>query len=1039
MPNKWNSFQAAIKSFKLSMSSVRALYKTFSGDSVKAINSLTQIPVKIRQKKIKVVIKPRRDYVKEEYQEMTQRFLGLKEDIKTMFMPEYITLSQVMEIILENYVQGKFYLLEIEGINYTLNDRNLAQLESLLYNDDVIIAYTNSDADFVLRLSNAHWMNITLLGDTRKRKHEESGFFPYWNTTDKDLIKYQIFKKTDKYQELSVDNCFVYTLQQSKQFTDIEMSEIKLFIQTRDLSVRKINQICQRFNFSVNLKRRRPDGKLDVRKLNGQKSRHIHIGVIHNHYFLNENRSFELIENIELLHGFEPIGVRETVEMTREYYKNEDMSVPSLEIRVSGDSVNCRPFELKTKNVMRTHIWVADFESYQDSKTSDATMKCSLRPLLLVSKRSMYMNEYGDVEKVQDTLRVMQKLQKSDMKDWLRDITSKCKKYQVIGTDGKPSTVTEKAVVYFHNLKYDFVQMLDLMDDEIRVKSVLPHGGSMLSAKVIYDGKTIEFRCSYRLTTMSIKDLAKSFLGKEQQKEMCPYSLYTEETLHMESVPVKVLEEFYQGDVLLEFRELAKEFIHNGQFFLHSFNEFYCIRDVEILDECLFKFQQLIHGEFQMPVNALSFLTCASLADYYVSYQGAYDGVYELCGMPQLFCSQAVVGGRTMTNSNKAWKVQEEIADEDINSLYPAAMSQIEIPIDMPIEINGDYPLSTVPYYIVEIEVLDITHEREFPLLSSKDKKGVRIFSNDVRGKVILDKVSLEDAVEFQGMKYRLIRGYVWTKTNPKIQTIIRYIYDKRVELKKAGDQREVLYKLIMNSSYGKNLLKPFEKKSCIVDKQDFGTKIINSYQNISKVCNLPNDKYLIEEFNQTLEQFNRVHVGCQILSQSKRIMNKIMCLADDCGIKIYYQDTDSMHLGIKDRSTLENKYREKYGHGLYHKSELGKLSSDFKVEDQDGKVFKDGIGVEGYYLGKKQYAVRVQNSKGQVGYHMRQKGIPSSFMSYGDYEEMYQGKQIIKKLIDPENPKSVAGIRLTNLKANILKSFHRTIRCNQEIISDIV
>ena len=29
--------------------------------------------------------------------------------------------------------------------------------------------------------------------------------------------------------------------------------------------------------------------------------------------------------------------------------------------------------------------------------------------------------------------------------------------------------------------------------------------------------------------------------------------------------------------------------------------------------------------------------------------------------------------------------------------------------------------------------------------------------------------------------------------------------------------------------------------------------------------------------------------------------MNKVFSCADDCGVKIYYQDTDSIHLNYKD------------------------------------------------------------------------------------------------------------------------------------------
>ena len=42
--------------------------------------------------------------------------------------------------------------------------------------------------------------------------------------------------------------------------------------------------------------------------------------------------------------------------------------------------------------------------------------------------------------------------------------------------------------------------------------------------------------------------------------------------------------------------------------------------------------------------------------------------------------------------------------------------------------------------------------------------------------------------------------------------------------------------------------------------------------------------------------------------------MNKIFSCADDCGVKIYYQDTDSIHLNYEDVDKIENIYKEKMG-----------------------------------------------------------------------------------------------------------------------------
>ena len=43
----------------------------------------------------------------------------------------------------------------------------------------------------------------------------------------------------------------------------------------------------------------------------------------------------------------------------------------------------------------------------------------------------------------------------------------------------------------------------------------------------------------------------------------------------------------------------------------------------------------------------------------------------------------------------------------------------------------------------------------------------------------------------------------------------------------------------------------------------------------------------------------------------SKRIMNEVMCLAEDLGIMIYYQDTDSMHIPVDKVPMLEQKYKD--------------------------------------------------------------------------------------------------------------------------------
>ena len=47
--------------------------------------------------------------------------------------------------------------------------------------------------------------------------------------------------------------------------------------------------------------------------------------------------------------------------------------------------------------------------------------------------------------------------------------------------------------------------------------------------------------------------------------------------------------------------------------------------------------------------------------------------------------------------------------------------------------------------------------------------------------------------------------------------------------------------------------------------------------------------KYLIKERVEVIDQEAFTYIGAMILSISKRIMNEVICTAEDNGIKIYY------------------------------------------------------------------------------------------------------------------------------------------------------
>lgn len=116
-----------------------------------------------------------------------------------------------------------------------------------------------------------------------------------------------------------------------------------------------------------------------------------------------------------------------------------------------------------------------------------------------------------------------------------------------------------------------------------------------------------------------------------------------------------------------------------------------------------------------------------------------------------------------------------------------------------------------------------------------------------------------------------------------------------------------------MNSSYGKTCLKPSESKIKVIKNKDLEDYIYNHGNNVIKTLSYKNQTFVYKTQNK-LNHFNRCHVGSLILSMSKRIMSEVMTLADD---KIYYQDTDSMHITKKNIEILENLYKQKYNREL--------------------------------------------------------------------------------------------------------------------------
>ncbi len=369
---------------------------------------------------------------------------------------------------------------------------------------------------------------------------------------------------------------------------------------------------------------------------------------------------------------------------------------------------------------------------------------------------------------------------------------------------------------------------------------------------------------------------------------------------------------------------------------------------------------------------------------------------------------------KQINNSNRV------INDYDGVSLYPSSMSLMDGYVKgMPKYIDMNTfkldDLKIWDYYFIKVKVSEVGVKRAMPLFS-KNIKCVKNWTNDVLYKegdensyYYFDRYQLEDAIEFHKIKFEVVEGFYFNEGfNTSIKTEIKKVFDLRLKAKKEGNPGlSNLLKLLMNSSYGKLGQRAAETNTVIKPSYQKDRYIINHYHEIISWEENKNSKFVKFEIKiPIVKSYSMPHLSCQILSYSKRIMNQVICLAEDNNIKIFYQDTDSMHMYDDEVSKLENCYRVKYNKELTGKN-LGQFHCDFEPH----KDYENAVSVKFIGLGKKCYidqltAYHKKTKEAKTFYHIRMKGVStnailSKAIEYNCtpidiYQQLYDGKSIV-------------------------------------------
>jgi len=916
--------------------------------------------------------------------------------------------------ILQNLDVKQKIILNAGKQNYTLRSDKIKKLIDDV--DSFWISETEtygSDAALIQEVKNLD--TITLFRPKSLGKdHNEGAFFPYYNKSEIDLTDFQIFKNNDEanYDE----NCFVYALRQSNMLTDEELYTLKSMCIGLYIPTNKISKICEKFKIYIRIKH---INHHTTKNYGNKKDPEIVLGLIDKHYFFVKQIPYTMysIENYESIKDIE--NWNEIYRKQGNSYKKDSSrytnSFEVIKYLIESDLINPIPYE----DIISTQYYKEANEILDLNYCKDSVRPNEIKQVKDKTEDSIII--YFDFETItNEETHKPYMVASSETKTFIGEKCGLCllrKLYEKFA--GK------KLILIAHNAGYDF----RFLQEYLTMETLCERGHNLLEGKGRFyysKGKSIEviLKDSYSVITMPLKKFGKCF-NLIQEKEILPYNLYTRENVAKRYLPFNICKDACDIQVRCDnieripnakdYTNYFDKFIANakkwdciqGEYIdIIKYSQIYCEKDVEVLKLGYEKFGELLLKSCN--INIVNYMSSAQLAHNYMLNNNVFEEVNEVSSIPRDYIMKTMVGGRTMCAYNKKNHIKDRLQDFDAVSLYPSAMHRLGGYLKgnpkVLKELNYDF-LKNCDGYFVQIKVNKVNKKYPFPLMSYINDDGVRIFTNEPPNNLYVCKIDLEDLIEFHKIEFDIIDGYYYDEgRNYNLRNVIDFVFNERLKMKKEGNPLQEVYKLIMNSAYGKTLQKSHPETIEFKNENTIDKFVDKNYNYIKSYLELHSEgsfkKYLVKMEKGIENHFNNAHCGVEVLAMSKRIMNEVMCLAHDQGLEIYYQDTDSMHIKECDIDRLAKQYEKVYNRELIGKN-MGQFHSDF-----DSDVIKKNIcAVESIFLGKKCYIDKLEglDNDGNLvnDYHIRMKGISNNSIKHKAKIEARDFIEIYKSLFN--------------------------------------
>ena len=907
-------------------------------------------------------------------------------------------------------------------------------------------------------------------------KNKDGKFFAFINTTNIDLLEYQIFNQDQAYDEKitkSREHCLLHTLTECG-ISEAVVNSIKMSF-AKDCNIKKkdLKKVSEMINKNINLHYYDVNNKKQIQKIKCNEKETIDIALYESHYFpykLTEYSKFS-ISNYEELKE-----VKDFKNIVRKLNKKYVLS--DSKARITSLAMVHKLFkqghfkkldlvrfsETAKHSDLKDHIYLDNIENEQREFTSQREER--KEP---VKKKPKKPTKYffADTETyVNGDQHVLQLLgvvgQDSDLVT-IMNVNDELYKHPEVSKEQMlaynfqnqiTKSGTQNAVVYFHNLKYDD----HILAPYLNITGKCQKDNQVYSVKVRYKKANIEFRCSYKLLPFPLSKFQSNFnLPKEiSKKEAISYTYYTEENNNKRCDILDYCNLLNRDQQLIFMKNIENEPSFNTE--TQTFNPMtyyteYLRLDCLVLKKGIEKFDVTIKEITQGQLSVYDCLTISSLTDKYMKMEGAYDGVYEVCGNLRAYIAKAVYGGRVSVNKKYQKKVIEgKIADYDGVSLYPSASNRLCRETGLPMGsakrlLNSDLlSWEDKDYSVLTVKINKVNKIQQMPFIAHKNEFSIKYLNEAPSEPIIIDSTTLQDYIKFQKIDYEVLEGVYWDEGyNKKMGQVIQRLFKTRLKFKKSNPALANVIKLMLNSSYGKTIMKKTNTDIKIVANNDkFDSYIYNNFNTIKSYRKI-NDKCIQVEKICADSSYNRGHIGCSILSMSKRIMNELFDVANDLGKPIYYTDTDSLHCNLEDIPEIEVEYEKRYNKVLTGK-QLEQFHTDFDLDDAVSEIY----ATKSIFLGKKSYIDFLESTdedgKTITGYHIRLKGITSEGMKHTAktyssdnrtpeyfkfYEDLAKGteKSIILNPYNPDENSNKVLFEFKKGRVSTRKEFKRRIK----------